>query len=207
MICIDADRVGSSLHVDTPLLECLHDCQKFSIIDGIIQLRWRELSRVETDKVEVASRGELGQDAAQGEVRGIGLDSEGEIRLEVLQNRGCSEGLLQRAEGCIRLQIVTRVPAISAEAGIRSTLFIGERASEHSGPVQIHRSRTGGGRGTAGRGSRCRRNDGTRDEGETRRGKGGRLRVGEGRRRLILLDCNGCGQESREGGRKGSLLP
>ena len=117
MICIDAYRVGSSRHVDTPLLECRHDCQKFFIIDGIIELRWRELSRVETDRVEVASRGGLVEDAAQGEVRGIGLDSEGEIRLEVLQNRGCSEGLLQRAEGCIRLQGPTKLECFAGKGG------------------------------------------------------------------------------------------
>ena len=56
MICIDADRVGSSLRVDTPLLECLHNYQKFFIVDWIIQLRGRELSRVETYRVEVTGR-------------------------------------------------------------------------------------------------------------------------------------------------------
>ena len=56
MICIDADRVGSSLHIDTPFLECLHNCQKLFIIDWIIHLRGRELPRVETDRVEVAGR-------------------------------------------------------------------------------------------------------------------------------------------------------
>ena len=56
VICIDTDRVGSSLHVDTPLLECLHNCQIFFIIDWIIQLRGRELSRVETERVEVTGK-------------------------------------------------------------------------------------------------------------------------------------------------------
>ena len=89
----------------------------FFIIDGIIQLRWRELSRVEIDRVEVTSRGRLRQGAAQGEVRGIGLDGEGEIQLEVLQNRSCSEGLLQSAEGCIRLQEPTELDCFAGKGG------------------------------------------------------------------------------------------
>ena len=101
---------------------------------------------------------------------------------------------------------MTRVPAISAEAGVRptATLFIGKRASEPSGPIQIHRSRKGGGRGRTGRGGRWRRDDGMKDEGETRRGRRGGLRAGEGRRRLILFNGNSRGQKGREGGGKGS---
>ena len=77
-------------------------------------------------------------------------------------------------------QIVTRVPAISAEAGVRptATLFMGNRASEPSGPIQIHKSRQGGGRGRTGRGGRGRRDDGTSDEGETRRERRGGLCYG-----------------------------
>ena len=108
VICVDADRVGSSLYIDTPLFERCHDCQKFFIVYWVIELGWCELARVEADKVEVALRRRLRQDVAQGEVRGIGLDSEGELRLEVLQNRGCSEGLLLGP-----LPIVTSAPLVS----------------------------------------------------------------------------------------------
>ena len=59
VICIDADRVGSSLHIDTPLFECFHDCQKFFIVYWIIELVWCELARVEADRVEVALRRRL----------------------------------------------------------------------------------------------------------------------------------------------------
>ena len=43
--------------------------------------------------MQVTDRGGMGQDASEGEVRGIRLDGEGEFRLEVLEDWGRCEGL------------------------------------------------------------------------------------------------------------------
>ena len=48
--------------------------------------------------MEDAVRGGLGQDAAEGVVRGIGFDGEGEIWLKVLEDGGGGKGKLQLAE-------------------------------------------------------------------------------------------------------------
>ena len=42
----------------------------------------------------------LGQDAAEGEIGGIGFDGQGEFRLEVLEDGRRSEGRLELTESC-----------------------------------------------------------------------------------------------------------
>ena len=44
----------------------------------------------------------LGQNAPEGEVRGIGLDGEGQVGLEMSEDGGRGEGLLEGREGCNR---------------------------------------------------------------------------------------------------------
>ena len=53
--------------------------------------------------MQIAFGERLGQDAAEGVVRGVGFDGEGEVRLKVLQNGGRCEGKLQLAERGTRL--------------------------------------------------------------------------------------------------------
>ena len=48
--------------------------------------------------MEVALRGGLGQDAAEGVVRGVGFDGEGKIWLEMLEEGSRCESNLQLAE-------------------------------------------------------------------------------------------------------------
>ena len=50
--------------------------------------------------MQVASSRWLRDDAAESEVRGVCLDGEGQIRLEVLQNWRCCEGLLEATKSC-----------------------------------------------------------------------------------------------------------
>ena len=50
--------------------------------------------------MEISRRRELGQNAAEGEVRGIYLDGEGQVRLEVTEDGGRGESLLEGSEGC-----------------------------------------------------------------------------------------------------------
>ena len=53
--------------------------------------------------MQIAFGGRLGQEGAEGVVRGVGFDGEGEVRLKVLQNGGRCEGKLQLAERGTRL--------------------------------------------------------------------------------------------------------
>ena len=50
--------------------------------------------------MELPISGRLGQDAADGEIGGIGFDGQGELRLEVLEDGSRSEGKLELTEGC-----------------------------------------------------------------------------------------------------------
>ena len=53
-----------------------------------------------TEGVELPIRCKLGQDAAEGEIGGIGFDGQGELRLEVLEDGRRSEGGQELAKGC-----------------------------------------------------------------------------------------------------------
>ena len=53
--------------------------------------------------MELPIRCRLGQDAAEGEIGGIGFYGQGELRLEVLKDGRRSEGGLELAKGCICL--------------------------------------------------------------------------------------------------------
>ena len=86
MVGEDLDRVSSSFNIDAPLPEALDDCEEFLIVDGVVELGSGELAGVETDGVEDAGSGRLGEDAAQGEVRRVCFDGEGELGLKMLED-------------------------------------------------------------------------------------------------------------------------
>ena len=71
---------------------------------GIIELRWRELARVEANGQQVPSNSGVRHDAADREVRDVRLDGQGRVRLEVLEDGSGDERLLQLDEGCFRFQ-------------------------------------------------------------------------------------------------------
>ena len=72
--------------------------------------------------MEVALRGGLGQDTAEGVVRGVGFDGEGEIWLEVLEEGSGCESKLQPAERITFLlcpfQAALRVRSVRGEVRV-----------------------------------------------------------------------------------------
>ena len=54
-----------------------------------------QLSTVEVDRVQVAVGAGLGQHATNGEVGGVGLDGDWQVRLEMAKDRSRCEGVLQ----------------------------------------------------------------------------------------------------------------
>ena len=103
MIGVDLDRVGSSFDVDPPLSETLDHREEFFVVDGVVELSRGKFPGVEADGVQDASWGRLGEDAAECEIGRIGLDGEGELRLEVLKDGSRSKGGLELTEGCLCL--------------------------------------------------------------------------------------------------------
>ena len=77
MIRVDFDRCSSSFQVDPPLLARLDDRQQLLIVDRVVELGRTELPRVVADRVQLAIRVGLGQDASQGEVGRVRLHSDG----------------------------------------------------------------------------------------------------------------------------------
>ena len=77
MIRVDFERCSNSFEVDPPLLERLDDCQQLLIVDRVVELGRAELPQVIADRVQLAIGVGLGQDAAQGEVGGVRLHSDG----------------------------------------------------------------------------------------------------------------------------------
>ena len=103
MIGEDLDRVSGSLHIDPPLCEPLDHGEEFFIVDRIVELGCCDFFGVEADGVEHTSSGRLGKDAAEGEVRSIRVDGEGELGLKMLKDGSRSEGGLELAEGSLCL--------------------------------------------------------------------------------------------------------
>ena len=100
MVSVDLNRMCSSLDIDPPLLKPLDHREYFFVVDWVVELICCEFARVEADWVELPISGSLGQDAAEGEIGGIGFDGQGEFRLEVLEDGRRSEGRLELTEGC-----------------------------------------------------------------------------------------------------------
>ena len=64
-----------------------------------------------------AMRGGLGKNAPEGVVRGVRLDGQGYVRLEMLEDGSGREGLLEGAEGCIRLAGRDELDPLAGEKG------------------------------------------------------------------------------------------
>ena len=69
--------------------------------------------------MELPISGRLGQDAAEGEIGGIGFDGQGEFRLEVLEDGRKSEGRLELMESCTCLVRPGKLNSLSSQSSKR----------------------------------------------------------------------------------------
>ena len=71
--------------------------------------------------MELPIRCRLGQDAAEGEIGGIGFDGQGELRLEVLEDGRRSEGGLELSKGCICLFRLGKLNSLASHSSKRGS--------------------------------------------------------------------------------------
>ena len=69
--------------------------------------------------MELPFSGRLGQDAAEGEIGGIGFDGQGEFKLEVLEDGRRSEGRLELTESCTSLVRPGKLNTLSSQSSKR----------------------------------------------------------------------------------------
>ena len=116
VVSVDLNRMCSSLDIDPPLPKPLYHRKYFFVVDWVVELSCCEFARVEADRVELPISGRLGQDAAEGEIGGIGFDGQGEFRLE----DGCrSEGRLELTESCTCLVRLGKLNTLSSQSSKR----------------------------------------------------------------------------------------
>ena len=63
MVCVDPNRVSSTLDIHSPLSKSLHHCEQLLVIDRVVEFGRGKLAAVETDGVQGAVKGGLRQDA------------------------------------------------------------------------------------------------------------------------------------------------
>ena len=79
--------------------------------------------------MELPISGRLGQDAADGEIGGIGFDGQGELRLEVLEDGSKSEGRLElpKSYTClVRPGKLNNLASVSSKRGSESRIVKNE---------------------------------------------------------------------------------
>ena len=69
--------------------------------------------------MELPISGRLGQDAAEGEIGGIGFDGQGEFKLEVLEDGSKSEGRVELTKSCTCLVRPSKLNNLASQSSKR----------------------------------------------------------------------------------------
>ena len=108
----------SSFQVMTPMLHRLNYGEHFTIVDIVVALCRRALARPISDRVQTA-RVRLRNDTGQGQTRGISVERDRELGIEVTEDRfGGKEGL-KAVEGFLRAGVPFEVLTLTEECGDR----------------------------------------------------------------------------------------
>ena len=105
MVAKHLDLICRSFAVPAPVFEGVDDCQKFLIVDFVVDFRQLELPGVEGDRVQSPFLISLRQYGANGKVGGVCLNDHWFGGIEVGQYRCRRESLLQFSKGFFRLVV------------------------------------------------------------------------------------------------------
>jgi len=87
--------VYSAFAVSSPVFEGVDDREKFLVVDFVVDFHGGELPRMEGDWVQAVLLVSLGEDCSEGEVRCVCLNNYWLLDVEVCQDWGSHESVLQ----------------------------------------------------------------------------------------------------------------
>jgi len=82
----------------SPVFEGIDDREEFLVVDFLVDFRGGEFPQMEGDRMQAVLVISLGEDCSEGKVRRICLDDYWPLGVEVCQDRGSRESVLQLFE-------------------------------------------------------------------------------------------------------------